>query len=169
MPMKTKLFFTILTVLSVSFGCKKLDSNNPDVESYIDQLKNGKYSPFELPEFSTSDISALLIYRNDTTTIRNVPASPISSYLMMKCKLGMIVLWNIESIRAVEINSEKLIGRFPSQNPLLALRDDPSVWAFDEDSHLTAAKAYYDWWKSNPLFTNKMKIDPLKDTKYVWH
>ena len=167
--MKAILFFTIVIVLSVCLGCTKLDSDNPNVENYVNQLKNESYSSFVLPEFTTSDIPALLVYRNDTTSIKNVPANPISSFAMMKCKLGMIVLWNIESIRALEINSERLIGRFPSQNPLLALRDKPSTWVFNEDSHLTAAKAYYNWWKSNPLFTNKMKIDPLKDTKYIWH
>jgi hypothetical protein len=81
----------------------------------------------------------------------------------------MIILWNIESIRVVEISSEKLIGRFPSQNPLLALREKPSEWVFDEDSHLTAAKAYYDWWRSTYIFKDKMKIDPLKGSKYIWH
>ncbi|MCJ7447198.1 MAG: DUF4943 domain-containing protein [Bacteroidales bacterium] len=167
--MKTKLFFTILTILLVSFGCKKMDYDNPEVENYISLLKNGKYNSYELPEFNRSDISALLIYRNDTTIIYKFPVNPISSYAMMKCKLGIVVLWTVESIRAVEIDSENLIGRFPSQDPLLALRDNPSVWVFDEESHLSAAKAYYNWWKSNPIFTNKMKIDPLNDTKYIWH
>jgi hypothetical protein len=167
--MKANLFLTIVIVLSGCLGCKKLDTDNPNVENYVTQLKNGSYSRFELPEFVASDIPALLVYRNDTTSIKNVPANPISSFMMMNCKLGMIVLWTIESIRALEINSERLIGRFPSQNPILAHRDDPSTWVFDDDSHLSVAKAYYNWWKSNPLFKDKMQIDPLKDTKYIWH
>jgi hypothetical protein len=122
-----------------------------------------------MPEFSPSDIPALLAHRNDTTTIYHFPRNPISSFAMMKCKLGMIVLWTVESVRAVESGSDKLIGRFPSQNPLLALRENPAVWIFDPEAQLTAAKAYFKWWNSNPLFTNQMKTDPLKDTKYVWH
>jgi hypothetical protein len=159
----------MVVILFISYSCKKLDYDNPDVENYIGMLKGGNYNSLELPEFRKSDIAGLIVYRDDTTTIRKFPVNSISSYMMIKCKLGMYVLWTIESIRAVEINSEHLIGRFPSQNPLLALRDNPSVWVFDEDSHLLAAKAYYDWWKSNPIFTNKMEIDPLKDTKYIWH
>jgi hypothetical protein len=167
--MKTK---PILLVLSLSFfliGCEKQDINNPEVENYVDLLKSGQYNLPDLPEFQPSDIPALLIFRNDTASITNFPKNGISSFWIRKCKLGMYILWTIESIRAVEINSEYLIGRFPSQNPALALRDDPATLVFDNESHLATAKAYYDWWRSNPIFKNKMKIDPLKDTKYIWH
>ena len=140
--MKANLFFTIVIVLSVCLSCNKPDSDNPNVENYVNLLKNVSYSSFELPNFSASDIPALLVYRNDTNNIKNVPANPISSFRMIQCKLGMVILWNIESIRALEINSERLIGRFPSQNPMLALRDKPSTWVFDEESHLSAARAY---------------------------
>jgi hypothetical protein len=167
--MKTSCIPIFITLLFFSFGCEKPETDNPDVENYITQLKNGTYNSYEMPLFSASDIPALLVYRNDTTSIRKVPANPISSYYMSKCKLGMIALWTIESIRATEIESKKLIGRYPSQNPFLALRDDPSVWVFDNESHVKAAKAYAEWWNSDPIFTNKMKIDPLKDTKYIWH
>ena len=162
-----KLF--ILFVLFGLLSCEK-QTDNPEVEAYINQLISGNYESAELPAFSTSDISALLKYRNETKLITDFPHNPISSFWQQECKLGMIVLWTIESIRAVEIDSEYLIGRFPSQNPVLALRDAPELdLVFDDQSHIDAAKAYNDWWNSIHLFKDKIKIDPLKNTKYKWH
>jgi len=102
--------------------------------------------------------------------ITNFPKNGISSLMAPECKLGMYVLWTIESIRAVEINSKYLIGRFPSQNPILALRSSPELeLVYDQKSHEAAAKAYYEWWNSNILLANRLKTDPLKETDYRWH
>jgi len=167
--MKILLRSFILVALFGFLGCEK-HTDNPDVDTYIDQLISGTYESFDLPEFTTTDISALLEYRNETTIITNFPHNPISSFWQQECKLGMIVLWTIESIRAVETNSEYLIGRFPSQNPVLALRDAPELqMVFDDQSHKKAARAYYDWWNSFHLFKDKIKIDPLGKTDYRWH
>jgi hypothetical protein len=128
------------------------------------------YEAFELPAFKPSDIPALLNYRDETRVISNFPHNGISSLWAPECKLGMYVLWTIESIRAVEIKSEYLIGRFPSQNPILALRASTELKLVNDDKSQTeAAKAYYDWWHSVHIFKDKMKIDPLKDTDYRWH
>jgi len=55
-------------------------------------------------------------------------------------------------------------------NPVLALRDAPELeLVFDDQSHTDAAKAYDDWWNTIHLFKDKIKIDPLKNTKYKWH
>jgi hypothetical protein len=167
--MNTKSLILVLSLFWISISCEKQDTDNPGVESYINLLKAGQYNSFDLPEFGSSDIPALLNFRNDTTSIINFPRNGISSYWQEKCKLGMFVLWTIESIRAIEIDSKYLIGRFPSQNPILALKDDPSKWALDDESFHIAAKAYHDWWNSIHLFTDKMKIDPLKNTDYKWH
>jgi hypothetical protein len=167
--MKILLKSFIIVALVGFLGCEK-QTDNPEVETYINQLISGNYESMELPDFNTSDISALLNYRNETTIITDFPHNPISSFWQQECKLGMIVLWTIESIRAVEIDSEYLIGRFPSQNPVLALRDAPELhMVFDDKSHTDAANAYNDWWNSFHLFRDKIKIDPLKDTKYRWH
>ena len=159
------LFLSILTSLA---GCEK--STNSGVEEYINQLKSNQYTSYELPDFQPSDIPSLLNYRNDTRVITNFPHNGISSLWAPECKLGMYVLWTIESIRAVEINSESLIGRFPSQNPILALRNYSLLeLVYDDKSHLEAAKAYYDWWYSAYQLSDKMRIDPLKNTDYIWH
>ena len=167
--MKTKSILLVLSLLLISISCEKQNTNNSEVESYISLLKSGQYDSYNLPEFQPSEIPTLLKYINDTTSITKFPRNGISSYMQLKCKLGMVVLWTIESIRAVEIHSDRLVGRFPSQNPILALRETPSKWLFDDESHKTAAKAYYDWWHSVHIFKDKMNIDPLKDTPYAWH
>jgi hypothetical protein len=159
----------IMTIAGL-FGCEK-QVEYSEVEKYINQLKSNQYGVMgELPAFKTSDIPALLKYRNETKVITNFPHNGISSLWMPDCKLGMYVLWTIESIRAVEIKSQYLIGRFPSQNPVLALRDASELKLVNDDkSHKEAAQAYFDWWYALNIFTDKMSIDPLKDTKYRWH
>jgi len=160
-----KLFFLIILISSA--GCEK--TVNLGVEEYINQLKSNQYTAHELPDFKPSDIPALLNYRNNTRVITNFPHNGISSLWAPECKLGMYVLWTIESIRAVEINSENLIGRFPSQNPILGLRDASQLDVYDDKSHMVAAKAYYEWWYSAYLLSDKMRMDPLKNTDYRWH
>ena len=84
----------------------------------------------------------------------------------------MYVLWTIESVRAVAINSKYLIMRFPSQNPILAIKDsDESDLVTDNESHEIAAKAYFDWWENNKYkdFDEFKNIDPLIETDYRWH
>ena len=165
LPIKT----IMLAALFGLIGCEK-QGDNFDVETYINQLKSNSYEAYELPAFTSSDIPALLNYRNETMVISNFPHNGISSLWATECKLGMYVLWTIESIRAVEIESIYLIGRFPSQNPILALRASTELkLVHDDESQTVAAKAYYDWWHSVHIFKDKMKIDPLKETDYRWH
>jgi uncharacterized protein YlaI len=167
--MKSPFKLIILFLLFGIFGCEK-NIDNPAVAEYIHQLKTNSYTTGELPAFTTTDIDALLSYRNDTTLIKNYPNNPISSYMGPDCRLGMLALWTIESIRAQEIKSKNLIGRFPSQNPILALKDAKEmVLVFDENSHKEAAKAYYYWWHALYIFSDKMKTDPLEETDYKWH
>jgi hypothetical protein len=167
--MRLTIKLIMLTALFGIIGCEK-QGDTPEVETYINQLKTNSYEAFELPAFKPSDIPALLNYRNETMIISDFPHNGISSLWGPECKLGMYVLWTIESIRAVEIESKYLIGRFPSQNPILALRSSTELkLVFDDKSHNEAGKAYHDWYHSVHLFKDKMKIDPLKDTDYRWH
>jgi len=167
--MRLPIKLIMLIALFGLIGCEK-QGDNPEVEKYINQLISNSYEAFELPAFKPSDIPALLNYRNETMVISSFPHNGISSLWAPECKLGMYVLWTIESIRAVEIKSEYLIGRFPSQNPILALRASTELkLVYDDKSQTEAAKAYYDWWHSVYIFKDKMKIDPLKDTDYRWH
>lgn len=161
-----------LILLALAFGltgCEK-QIYNPAVDTYINQLKSNSYEAFELPSFQPSDIPALLKFRNETMVITNFPHNGISSLWAPECKLGMYVLWTIESIRAVEVKSKYLIGRFPSQNPILALRASSELkLVYDSNSQNEAAKAYYHWWHALSIFNDKMKSDPLEETDYRWH
>ena len=159
----------ILTLIFGLIGCEK-QTDNPAVEAYINQLRSNSYESDQLPAFQPSDIPALLNFRNETTVITNFPRNGISSLWQSDCKLGMYVLWTIESIRAVEVKSKYLIGRFPSQNPVLALDISTDLkLVFDDNSHKEAAKAYYHWWHALYIFSDRMERDPLDETEYRWH
>jgi hypothetical protein len=162
---------------TIFISCNKNDTEeypdpNPNVEKYIELLKSNQYDSINLPAFTYLDIPALLKYRNETQIITNFPHNGISSLWEPECKLGMYVLWTIESIRAVAINSKYLIMRFPSLNPILALRDSDELnLIYTYESHKIAANAYYNWWVNNKRksFNEFKNIDPLKSTDYRWH
>jgi len=168
--------FKVFIVLISFIGLLSCNDNkvisNISVDRYIELLKANQYDSINLPAFTYNDIPALLQYRNENQVITNFPHNGISSLYSPDCKLGMYVLWTIESIRAVSINSGHLVMRFPSQNPILALRDSAGFnLIYDDTSHQIAAKAYYDWWENNKQknYTEFKNTDPLMGTNYKWH
>ena len=171
--MKTlKTFILLITFVGLISCDDNKEISNVTVDKYVELLKANQYDSINLPAFTYNDIPTLLKYRNDTQVITNFPHNGISSLYAPNCTLGMYVLWTIESIRAVSINSKYLIMRFPSQNPILALRDSVDLMLVNDDtSHKIAAKAYFDWWENNKQknFGEFKDIDPLVETKYRWH
>mgnify|MGYP000210916606 CR=1 FL=1 len=171
--MKTLKTFILLIAFVGLISCDdNKEISNVTVDKYVELLKVNQYDSINLPAFTYNDIPTLLKYRNDTQVITNFPHNGISSLYAPNCTLGMYVLWTIESIRAVSINSKYLIMRFPSQNPILALRDSVDLMLVNDDtSHKIAAKAYFDWWENNKQknFGEFKDIDPLVETKYRWH
>ena len=166
--------FLMMIFFATLLGCKKNDfesTTNISVNRYIELLKANQYDSVNIPAFTYQDIPALLTYRNDTQLISVFPRNPISSFYGQDCKLGIYVLWTIESIRAVSIKSKYLILRFPSQNAILALRNADFGLVKDEVSHQEAANAYFIWWESNKRkdFSVFASIDPLSGTAYKWH
>jgi hypothetical protein len=175
--MKTKTQIFLICLISI-FGTISCDKNEPEkispitVEKYIELLKSNSYDSLNLPAFSHTDIPALLEYRNETQIITNFPHNPISSLYNSECTLRMYVLWTIESIRAVATDSKYLIMRFPSQNPVFALRHATEFqMVTDSESEIIAAQAYFDWWENNKQkdFDEFKFIDPLANTNYQWH
>jgi hypothetical protein len=174
------IIFTLISFIGIlscennrSCGDYNTDfEDNSEVENYIALLKMNQYDSTNLPAFNYTDIPALLKYRNDTQVITNFPHNPISSLWGPECTLGTFVLWTIESIRSVAIESEYLILRFPSQNPILALRTSEELdLVYDEEAQIIAAQAYYDWWYTHSCmnFNDFKNIDPLDKTAYRWH
>jgi lipopolysaccharide export system protein LptC len=146
---RTFICLTLFAILTSS--CEDNSTTKSDsVENYVKLLKSNQYQSDNLPLLTYEDIPFLLEYRNETQTITNYPRNPISSFHQPECTLGRYVLWTIESIRAVSINSNSLVMRFPSLNPILASRNSNElIFVPDNTSHSIAAKAYYDWWTNN--------------------
>lgn len=172
--MKIVKLIIVLVSLIISTSCHKNnveEITNVNVDQYIELLKSGKYDSADLPAFTYVDIPALLVYRNEIQKITNFPRNGISSFYQQNCTLGMYVLWTIESIRAVAIKSDYLIGRFPSQNPLLEKSDYSELFLDTNETHEIASKAYFDWWENNKRkdFNEFKNIDPLNNTVYKWH
>ena len=172
--MKKVKFLILVAALFATFSCDKDEAEKIgdfDVEKYIILLKTGQYKPLELPAFTDKDIPALLEYRDETQLITDFPINGISSLWLSECTLGMYVLWTVESIRAVAIESENLIGRFPSLNPIVQKREDPSSLEYGAEAHNVISQAYFDWWEENKHkdFNDFKDIDPLLKTIYSWH
>ena len=203
-----KLTFTLITlVFCLAFSSyEKGDDGKPEVDKYVELLKsnhflddsiygwNTKYGGLRaLPEFTFKDIDKLLKYRNDTTIITNIPRNTMSSQLFLwhKYEVRMIILWTIESIRAVAVDSSVVKnGRFPSLNPWVTYRVPPKDFNLDYESvrqnpreyyekwwrenkdkdWQTVSDAYYTWWTENKDkdFNETMIIDPLEHTNFRW-
>ena len=198
---KFKLFFVLIPCLAFSVY-EKGNDEKPVVEKYVELLKsvhfsgdsiygwNAKYGLISMPAFTYEDIDELLKYRNDTTIITNIPRNGMSSLIYPhKYEVRMIILWAIESIRVVAINSRVINnGRFPSLNPELVYRVTPkdvNINDYDTASQNLFEKwwkerkdkewqivsdVYYTWWTQNKDkdLNETMRIYPLQNTDYGW-
>lgn len=164
---------SIAIFIGLASSCNDFTATEPaSVENYIQQLKSNQFQADHLPLFTYQDIPALLAYRDDKQLITNFPRTAYSSYYQRECTVGIFVLWTVESIRAVAINSDRLMLRFPSQNPILALRNSNQLTLVaDDKSQSIAANAYFHWWLSsqNKGFDVFKTADPLEKTDYRWH
>lgn len=166
------LKLAIALILFFAFSNCEKPEQQTEVEKYVSALKNGQYADRDLPAFTDKHIDELLKYRNEKDSITAFPRNQSSSFYQKKCELGIYILWTIESIRAVAIDSLYLTGRFPSQNPILKLRtSEESELVFDVEAYQIASNAYYTWWINNKdkSVDEIMKTDPLENTPYKWH
>lgn len=142
--------------------------SHTDVEKYVKLLKSERYDSVNLPAFTHNDIPALLEYRNETQIITKYPRNPISSFASHECRLGVYILWTIESIRVGSDTGDIQLMRFPSLNPILSGIDSEGI--SDDVSHSMASQAYLNWWENNSKkdFTEYKNIDPLSNTGFKW-
>ncbi|MGK7397376.1 MAG: DUF4943 family protein [Candidatus Cyclobacteriaceae bacterium M3_2C_046] len=169
----TNKLYPLLLLLLVFSACQEESDNDikTEVDQYIGQLKAGNYTDSRLPEFDIAAIPYLLSYRYDETLITNFPYNPISSFYVVDVKLGIYVLWTIEFIRLQAINSDRLVMRFPSLNPVLGLKNPKVPEMIDQEKAFReAAKAYFNWWEKeqSKSMGEILPTDPLADTPYRW-
>jgi len=170
--MKTSVFLLLLMLaLGACENKERDDSGNPEVDEFISLLRAGEYESMYLPAFTWQDIPALLHYRNECEPITDFPRNPLSSFYGPECRLGVYVLWTIESIRLAAIPERHLTFGFPSLNPMLGLSDFSSFERVDADrAHKAAARSYSEWFGKTPYmdFDVLKYTDPLYNTGYCW-
>lgn len=164
-------------------GCERnsFDVNNPDVEKFVKQLKDGTYNEFEqtedgvrlwakMPSFSKEDVPALISLSKDTdlvTPCDHFPVNPLSSmwpYRVVDGKecimLGEYLLWCAEAvIEGME---------YASLNPVLVNVNDSPVHRLSGTEILSVREIYLDWWDQYGNLDDP-GTHPLDGTGYEWH
>ncbi|MCI1647375.1 MAG: DUF4943 domain-containing protein [Bacteroides sp.] len=174
------IYGSFVAILFVSFSytltsCSEevLDYNNPDVDLFVKQLKEGKYVTEDLdglstmPKFTVDDIGQLLKYAEDMTVIPSFPLAPVSYSAGGKLRLGECILWTVESIRLghnasmgckmVHTNAENYEG----------------IYFLSDEEVLDAATRYRRWWENRKYPRTMWTIDPCYDeplcgSGYMW-
>lgn len=173
-------YFVFIFLTLFLFNCKndEFDIDNPDVGTFVKQLKNGSYNKYEkgedgenlwllMPNFSEDQIQALIDLAKDTTHIANFPVNPISSrtpfpqgreYFI----LGECLLWIVEGIRTQH--------GFGSLDPYLinnSLDESERYSGLSGDEILVVRELYVNWWNS---YRNAdwRSMNPLEGSPYIW-
>ena len=170
------LFFIVFFV----WGCSKENFNpeHPDVETFVQQIKNGTYDIHEklengeklwlvMPDFNVDDIPQLLSLSMDTTRIKNFPSNPASSHALYPGErdyliLGECLLWVVEAIR------KDL--KFASLHPYLINADlnNPESHAGLSGAEVQLVSSLYrDWWDEYKN-QNWQEMNPLENSNYAW-
>lgn len=156
-----------LVAVIMLLSCEKNDIKY-NADEYMDKVKSETYSDMFLPDLEPQDISSLLKYRDDKTILKKFPTNPISSLIGDSVTVGIIALWTIESIRISELNGDtSAYKRFPSLNPMIL--DTNSIFTNKFSLQDNVAKRYYNWWSQTDLSqVEKLQINPLQGSRFVW-
>lgn len=179
--MKSLVTFALLSVMFLGCERNSFDVNNPDVEEFVKQLKNGTYDRYEwtddgerlwtiMPSFSKEDVPALISLSKDTdlvTPCDHFPVNPLSSMFPYRVvdgreciMLGEYLLWCAEAV---------LEGRdFASLNPVLVNVTEAPDHRLSGMQILSVRKLYQDWWDQNGQLDDPATM-PLEGTGYQWH
>jgi hypothetical protein len=177
-----KNLFIILSVLTLlGTGCLKdeFDPYDPDVDTFVNQLKKGTYNSFEkdengenlwlqMPEFQKKHIQRLIELAKDTSHIKDFPINPISSRIPFPGSrdyfiLGECLLWAVEGVR----ND----NRFGSLDPFLidvSLPESAIRNGLKATEILQVREIYKNWWQDHKDKDWKNTY-PLENTTYRWY
>lgn len=148
-------------------SCDRQEAAPSVVEIFIKNLKEDKAETMETTELSSENISELLTHSDDEQNIYNFTRNPLSSFYLVEVKLGMYVLWTIESIRMKEIDDPRFY-LYASLNPRIISASSGEL--VDQDVILPdVSKAYFEWWNSSLLLEEKLQINPLDGLDLSWN
>jgi hypothetical protein len=176
--MKKLVLIVFLPLFWTSCEDDEFDLDNPNVEKFVHQIKNGTYNCYEkgehgeklwllMPKFTQDHIQSLIEYSKDTSHITNFPINPISSRTPFPLGrdyfiLGECLLWTVEGIR----NG----NGYGSLDPYLI---DTSLDEIERSKGLKGidiqlvSGIYEDWW--NVYKDNDWKSKyPLEGSPYSW-
>lgn len=165
----------LLTLALTFTAChaETFDSENPDVDLFVDQLRSGKYHADgedalgKLPKFTRADISRLLRYADDLTLILSFPLATASYSASGRLRLGECILWTVETIR---------LGHHASMGCKMVHTDADNyegIYFLSDEEVLDAAVRYRRWWESRKYPRTMWTIDPCYDeplcgSGYMW-
>lgn len=179
---QVKKIFILVFAIFLCYSCAKENFNleNPNVDKFVLQLKNGTYNKFYnnengekvwalMPNFSKKHIPYLIEHAIDTSHITNIqhfPLNPNSSigpfhgttrnYII----LGEYLLWCAQGV---------IIGAtYPSLEPILL---DTSLiepyTGLNGNDILKVRQLYEDWWIDSGVVDNEL-TNPLIGTTFRW-
>lgn len=162
------LCFSLVSCMDETF-----DPNNPDVDLFVKQLKEGTYSPENadglntVPHFTVNDIEGLLKYAEDLTVIPSFPLAPVSYSAGGKLRLGECILWTVETVR---------LGQNASMGCKMVHVDAENyegIYFLSDDEVQDAAARYRRWWENRKYPRTMWTIapcydEPLCGSGYMW-
>ena len=176
--MKNLLFISVLILFCFCCEKDKFDPDDPDLVTFVQQIKNGTYNCYEkgengenlwlrMPEFNQNHIQSLIYFSKDTSHINNYPFNPVSSRTPFPvgrdyCILGECLLWTVEGIR-----NDYGYGSLDPYLVDTALTESERYKGLKGTDILVIRDIYDNWW--NNFKDNDWKdINPLENTSYVW-
>lgn len=174
--MKRITLIALLIFPILSCEKDKFDLNNPNVEQFVQQLKNGTYKQYEkgengenlwllMPKFTKNHIQSLIDFSKDTSHINNFPINPISSRTPFPNDrdyfiLGECLLWTVEGIR----ND----NGFGSLDPYLIDTTLMEEFKGLKGSVILIVRDSFQVWWSNSKDSDWKEKNPLNGTPYRW-
>lgn len=171
--MASVALFVLLSFSFVACSEETFDYNNPNVDLFVKQLKEGRYSTENsegenvVPLFTVENIESLLKYAEDLTLIPAFPLATVSYSAGGKLRLGECILWTIETIR---------LGQNASMGCKMVHADADNyegIYFLSDEEVMDAAARYRRWWETRKYPRTMWTIDPCYDeplcgSGYMW-